>query len=87
MSYFVKGCRTPAVAARLSCARVAGVGQASGEETAIGHTRRISERVLWGFEYRSADLPGHVRRSAAAIVGFGTGRRRRLIADAVDFCD
>jgi hypothetical protein len=34
MSGFVKGCRTPAVTGRLARARSAGVGQASGEETA-----------------------------------------------------
>ncbi len=33
-SEFVKGCRTPAVAVRLRRSRPAGVGQASGEETA-----------------------------------------------------
>ncbi len=36
MSASVKGCRTPAVAGRLPRTRSAGVGQASGEETAGG---------------------------------------------------
>ena len=36
MSVVVKGCRTPAVTGCLRRARSAGVGQASGEETAGG---------------------------------------------------
>ena len=45
MAAVVKGCRTPAVAGRLPQACSAGVGQASGEETAgrLGSVDRLAQ--------------------------------------------
>ena len=50
MSAYVKGCRTSLVAMRLRRARSAGVGQASGEETAGDYPRRRGLFGLWEFD-------------------------------------
>ena len=80
MSGIVKGCRTPAVTGRLRRAVSAGVGQASGEETAGEHTRRVSERGLWGFEGIAQVLQGDDTGSMTLVLGVVACRRRCSIA-------
>ncbi len=49
-------------------ALTAGVGQASGEETAGYNPRRFRFWGLWGFECQAADFPVHDRGSMAMIL-------------------
>ncbi len=95
MSPLVKGCRTPAVAGRLPRARSAGVGQASGEETA-GRLRSAERHARpmgsWGSgdgfgaagQRLDGDGVGGWSAQTVVIRGSGRARRQRLAPDGPD---
>ena len=95
MTASVKGCRTPAVVGCLPQARSAGVGQASGEETAgrLGsaerHARAMGIRVSgdgYGAARPRLDGDGVGGWSAQTVVirGSGRARRQRLAPNGLD---
>ena len=77
----VKGCRTPAVAVSVRQAGTAGVGQASGEETAerSGLVVRLARPM--GIEGRMMDYER--RDSGLTMTVWGAGATGRLLYGAV----